>query len=631
MMERLLQNTFEKHWFTLVFFYAIELILLLCVLLMLGPTWVDTFAPGATAGEGLFFGLYLFTFALILYSLPLILSYCLGKLIPFKIIKILNLIYATVIVCLLLIHHRLVTVLSLSLFSRYTLENSTHFIQHLDLNHLVIIAILATPLVIIIVNGYLYHRLDKTVAKWIQNRSTHHFNVILPVFFMVLMASAFMTTGRLYHHKVNGDSILLALPGSELFLQNNAYSEHFAKGKINYDSHAYPSTTPRKKPNILFLQIESLRADMLETNYMPNLMHYNQQHQCLTSKFHTPTSHASEEGTFSLLYGLNAYNYLTFRREEPLSFPLMWLKSLGYRLQGVSAPIIQGYRQADFIVKNFDDYKETFRKAKAGIIDKEAISELARQVQSGAKNQPRFNFIFLNSTHYNYTFPDEFLIDKPVLTTNFSIFSNNISQQAPLIKNRYTNSVRYVDSLFGEIIELLKEDIDKDNLIIVVTGDHGEAFWEHGFGGHTETTLSNQLIQVPLVMCLPGVAGAEVPLSSNPDIWPSILEYLGLYPEDQILATKLPLDGTPLASSWPAVKYALASAIGFPEFTSKIAYITPFNKFILNLNTQREESPFVLESSSSLQEPTDDTPVEQIGLKKLSQKLWYHLTKHIKI
>jgi arylsulfatase A-like enzyme len=68
--------------------------------------------------------------------------------------------------------------------------------------------------------------------------------------------------------------------------------------------------------------------------------------------------------------------------------------------------------------------------------------------------------------------------------------------------NQYDGEIRYCDYHIGKIIQnLKKEDLFEDS-IIIITSDHGEAFFEHGACDHG-FTLYNEEIKVPLLMRLP--------------------------------------------------------------------------------------------------------------------------------
>lgn len=69
---------------------------------------------------------------------------------------------------------------------------------------------------------------------------------------------------------------------------------------------------------------------------------------------------------------------------------------------------------------------------------------------------------------------------------------------APVMRNRYWNSLAYIDALIGETIDLLRRRNVLDNTILIVTGDHGESFHEDGAVTHsgrlTESSIHTGLV-----------------------------------------------------------------------------------------------------------------------------------------
>ncbi|MFQ6104701.1 MAG: sulfatase [Candidatus Glassbacteria bacterium] len=96
--------------------------------------------------------------------------------------------------------------------------------------------------------------------------------------------------------------------------------------------------------------------------------------------------------------------------------------------------------------------------------------------------------------------------------------------------NLYDASIKYVDDRLGALFQKLEELGIYDDLMIIITSDHGEEFGEHRhtFHGHA---LYNELIHIPLIVKFPGgeYAGTEVEtVFGLIDLVPTILEYLGL-------------------------------------------------------------------------------------------------------
>jgi Sulfatase len=70
------------------------------------------------------------------------------------------------------------------------------------------------------------------------------------------------------------------------------------------------------------------------------------------------------------------------------------------------------------------------------------------------------------------------------------------------LRLRYQENLAYGDHLVGRVVDALRRSGRLDRTIVVVTSDHGEAFYEHGVVLHT-TTLFEEMIHVPLVVRFP--------------------------------------------------------------------------------------------------------------------------------
>jgi len=94
----------------------------------------------------------------------------------------------------------------------------------------------------------------------------------------------------------------------------------------------------------------------------------------------------------------------------------------------------------------------------------------------------------------------------------------------------YDNSIRWVDSLLGHLFRDLEERGLRENTLIVFSSDHGEAFGEHGGEGHARNVYG-EVTETPLILSFPFrlEPGLVVEArSENVDLWPTVLELLGL-------------------------------------------------------------------------------------------------------
>jgi choline-sulfatase len=95
------------------------------------------------------------------------------------------------------------------------------------------------------------------------------------------------------------------------------------------------------------------------------------------------------------------------------------------------------------------------------------------------------------------------------------------------IRALYDGNMAYVDSLVGKLLEELERRGLSDDTIVIVTADHGEAMFEHGYIGHN-TQLYEESIRVPLVIHIPGTEPRRVAsVVELVDLAPTILELAG--------------------------------------------------------------------------------------------------------
>jgi glucan phosphoethanolaminetransferase (alkaline phosphatase superfamily) len=96
---------------------------------------------------------------------------------------------------------------------------------------------------------------------------------------------------------------------------------------------------------------------------------------------------------------------------------------------------------------------------------------------------------------------------------------------------RYLNSLHESDAALGALLEGLRALGLDDDTVVIVFGDHGEAFGEHpGNFAHT-LFIHEENVRVPYVIALPGAVAQERRLpqiASVIDTGPTILDLLGL-------------------------------------------------------------------------------------------------------
>lgn len=103
------------------------------------------------------------------------------------------------------------------------------------------------------------------------------------------------------------------------------------------------------------------------------------------------------------------------------------------------------------------------------------------------------------------------------------------AEDKTFISSLYDANLAYGDAQVGQVLRLLKKSGLYDRTFIIVTSDHGEAFWEHGYQGHN-IQLYEESSRVPMFIKFPGGAyrGKKVRFPVQlADLYATLVELLG--------------------------------------------------------------------------------------------------------
>ena len=158
-------------------------------------------------------------------------------------------------------------------------------------------------------------------------------------------------------------------------------------------------------------------------------------------------------------------------------------------------------------------------------------SALAWITSAGPAGRPFFLYLNLQSSHFPYWvapgFPRRF---SPAVADFDMTFVRYPPARAPAVRDRYDDALRYADAQLGRLFDGLRAAGLWDRTVVVLTGDHGEAFYEHGFPTHANLPIAEE-VRVPLLIRGPGLAAAvdRYP-AQHVDVPASVLHLLGLPP-----------------------------------------------------------------------------------------------------
>lgn len=281
--------------------------------------------------------------------------------------------------------------------------------------------------------------------------------------------------------------------------------------------------TGTRRPNVIVLVLESLRADALDPRWMPRLDAWSR--GGLRMGRHYAGANASHLGMFALLYGRHplAYDQTLDARVPPqLTHSL---RRAGYRSSYLTASYPEWKRMEEYLnTRNFDETRFEPADDWPGA-DRSILQQVSRSLAEHA-DQPQLIVAFLMSTHYPYRYPPAYERNTPALDARTNLLAD-FGAQTPAfhtaIVNRYRNALAWADDMVGDFLQGL--DLSRD--LVVVTGDHGESFFDDGTWMHYGGTLSEIQTRVPMIMRGPGIhAGLISRATAHPDVVPTLLHAL---------------------------------------------------------------------------------------------------------
>ena len=313
-----------------------------------------------------------------------------------------------------------------------------------------------------------------------------------------------------------------------------------------------------KRWNVVMLQIESLRSDQLRAyggarDVMPTLDALAKESRVFTNAY-IQASHSNYADLVPLSshYPMRSLQMYEYPENPPYPRVLVYdvLKALGYKTAIFSsqnerwggmlnyhrpssldrlfhAETFSGPTYTPWDDLGFADWvKET--KSAGSVDDRYTIGEAIRWIDE-VKGTPFFLHANLQSSHVPYVVPDDFPHRFSPKELDFTIMWGRFPiDKTAVVKDRYADSLFYEDTQIARLFEHLRIRGLWDDTLIVVGGDNGEAFYEHGFTSHA-SYLFNEVMKVPMIVRAPGLeAGRDDRPAMFLDVPPSIFQLLGL-------------------------------------------------------------------------------------------------------
>jgi hypothetical protein len=282
---------------------------------------------------------------------------------------------------------------------------------------------------------------------------------------------------------------------------------------------------PAHAETILILQAETLSAEIFNQTDLPFLNEFSK--KCLRLKRHFSAGNATHYGILGLMHG-NPVTFFTGPREYFRPNPYLdHFKEQGYKTRLITRSVLGHHKLGHYL----HNWTEPPSEPKG---DFKVIPEIHAEI---AKPGPRLVYSFYHATHYPYDHDDEPRFKKylPEVDYEFNYNRSGLVEWKEQIVNRYKNTLLQMDDWYRDI--LAKADLSKT--IVIITGDHGEEFFQQGRLGHCSALNIHQTM-TPCLVYIPGVEPADVTfVTSHADIMPTIADALGHKKKPETLGQSL--------------------------------------------------------------------------------------------
>ena len=235
-------------------------------------------------------------------------------------------------------------------------------------------------------------------------------------------------------------------------------------------------------------------------------------------------------------------------------------------LRRVRDKIRQRFQPPDFV-----NVKEFYWPAE------EVVDQAAEWIER-VKKVPFFYFIHFMDPH------DPYMIHPLSQRRGFArlTWENLAREDRDKLHAAYLGEIEYLDGQIGRLMDSLKRQGLYDDMAIILTGDHGEEFYDHGGWWHGRT-LYEEMIHIPLIIKLPAnrLAGSRASYQvRHLDIAPTVCELFGLKPSKA-------MQGAPLLRGDELVDPQLEQVFSEEDFEANVVQSARGLKWKLQLANER--------------------------------------------
>jgi arylsulfatase A-like enzyme len=292
-----------------------------------------------------------------------------------------------------------------------------------------------------------------------------------------------------------------------------------------------------ERPRIILISIDCLRADHVgaygyERDTTPHIDAFAENATLFETAVSTaPMTLPSHTSMFTGLFPSRHDGSKWAKIASTTPYLAEVLSRAGYQ---TDALVTGAYLSQDYgFERGFDFYRMDYPAPAA-----EAVNQALELLRIG-QGTDQFLFLHLIDAHWPYDPPEELLNRFVAQPSDITPLLRKIVDNEPPSSPKeveqvvalYDSEIVSADAALGRFFETLKNMGIYDGSLILLTADHGEAFYDRGHWQHSQT-LHEELIRIPLIVKWPGASprGRVRAQVSQVDIFPTVLSAAGVTP-----------------------------------------------------------------------------------------------------
>jgi lipoteichoic acid synthase len=332
------------------------------------------------------------------------------------------------------------------------------------------------------------------------------------------------------------ESVVATSNGARLFTMPTA------TGTTDFEMHARvepqraaAAATASPIRHVIVFVLESVAAQYIVGEHVvaaavPELTRYRRQAVTFPNTYaHAPASNTSLVSILTSAYPLISYKSLTqVDPAVPLESLGTVLRERGYRTGFFSSGDTRFQRGLEFVAHHGFDTRASYKELRCDAaafhysnnewphqdsLPDACMLDAFTSWAGDRGTAPFLAVLWPVQTHHPYRVAGE--------QVNFGVPTEDF--------NRYLNALHETDRVFGAMMRWLQAGGLADSTLVVVVGDHGEAFGQHGNLIHA-SDIYDENVRVPLLLINPGLYSGEIneAVAGLVDVAPTIADVLGI-------------------------------------------------------------------------------------------------------